>query len=268
MSNTLDIGTLIFYTDSKNGSHNLWHLGIPFILQHTDHHPPDFRNTWRRHLKHRNLSNFLRLQTHTIQAITNAYTLSIDSTPFGWLLVFHLDMLVLAPSIATECSHTSIHATIRDRINSIYSGNIEYVYNMAMSCRQHSLNTTPTSTGHNQTAQRAADSDQFRTAVTRATTYASVASRCGASQCGAKSKVFNLILRLFCGNCLHTTSDDDQTRRHICTNNRQTPPPWWSRSPLQRHGFDEPMPPEGWAALRMFVSMPPSKRLSRFHKFK
>ena len=34
----------------------------------------------------------------------------------------------------------------------------------------------------------------------------------GASQCGAKSNIFNLILRLFCGTCLHTTSDDDQTR--------------------------------------------------------
>jgi hypothetical protein len=36
-TNTLDIGTSIFYADSENGSHNLWHLGIPFILQNTDH---------------------------------------------------------------------------------------------------------------------------------------------------------------------------------------------------------------------------------------
>ncbi len=36
---------------------------------------------------------------------------------------------------------------------------------------------------------------------------------------------------------------------------------------LQRHGFDEPMPPEGWAALRMFVPMPPPKQINRFHKF-
>jgi len=35
---------------------------------------------------------------------------------------------------------------------------------------------------------------------------------CGASQCGAKSNVCNVILKLFCGTCLHTTSDDDQTR--------------------------------------------------------
>jgi len=61
------------------------------------------------------------------------------------------------------------------------------------------------------------------------------ASGHGTSQCGANSNIFNLILRLFCGTCLHTMSDDDQTRRHICTNNRQTPPSWWSHLPLQRH---------------------------------
>jgi hypothetical protein len=26
------------------------------------------------------------------------------------------------------------------------------------------------------------------------------------------------------------------------------------------------MPPEGWAALRMFVPMPPPKQINRFHK--
>jgi hypothetical protein len=40
--NPLKIGTLIFYADSENGSHNLWHLGIPFILHNTDHHSPNF----------------------------------------------------------------------------------------------------------------------------------------------------------------------------------------------------------------------------------
>ncbi len=37
---------------------------------------------------------------------------------------------------------------------------------------------------------------------------------------------------------------------------------------LQRRGFDEPMPPEGWAALRMFVPRPRSKRFNRFNKLK
>ena len=102
------------------------------------------------------------------------------------------------------------------------------------------------------------------------------AGRYGASLGGTLCYINNPTLRLFSHTCLHisrtclhTTSDDNQTRRHKSTNNRQTPPPWWSRSPLQRHGFDEPKPPEGWAALRMFVPpMSPSKRLNRFHKFK
>jgi len=49
----------------------------------------------------------------------------------------------------------------------------------------------------------------------------------------------------------------------------QTTPSWcWSCSPLQRRGFDEPMPPEGWAVLRMFVSRPHSKRFNRLNKLK
>jgi hypothetical protein len=37
--------------------------------------------------------------------------------------------------------------------------------------------------------------------------------------------------------------------------------------PLQRHGFDEPMPPGG-GGLRMFVTMPPLKQFNRISKFK
>ena len=98
--------------------------------------------------------------------------------------------------------------------------------------------------------------------------------RYGASLGGAKSNVFNPTLRLFSHTCLIslilvyirrvTTTRRDGTKS---TNNRQTPSPWWwSRSPLQRRGFDEPMPPEGWAALRMLVPMPPSKRFNRSNK--
>jgi hypothetical protein len=169
----LDISTSIFYADCDSGSHNLWDHGILFILNTTDHHPPDFQSTWCRHLKHRNRSNFLRLKDHTIQAITTMYALSIDSTLFWWLL-FYLDMLVLAPSTATQRSHKSIHKTIRNRINSILSGDIEYVYNIAMTCTRHSQNNTPTSIGHNHTAQKVADSNQCRTAIARATTSTSV----------------------------------------------------------------------------------------------
>ena len=90
---------------------------------------------------------------------------------------------------------------------------------------------------------------------------------------GALCYVNNPILRLFSHTCphlsrtrLHTTSDDDQTRRHKSTNNRQTPSPWWwSRSPLQRRGFDESMPLKGRAAFCMIFSTPPSKQFNRFN---
>jgi len=64
------------------------------------------------------------------------------------------------------------------------------------------------------------------------------------------------------------TSHESETT-HKAQITYQTPSQWcWSRLPLQRRGFDEPMPPEGWAALRMFILMPPSKGFNRFIKLK
>jgi hypothetical protein len=45
-----------------------------------------------------------------------------------------------------------------------------------MSCTRLSQSSTPTFQGHNRTAQKAADADQYRTAVARACTSSSVAS--------------------------------------------------------------------------------------------
>jgi hypothetical protein len=80
---------------------------------------------------------------------------------------------------------------------------------------------------------------------------------CGARLDGSKSNAFNLILRLFLYHFLHTMSSWHHKSIHNNTSNQQTPPPqWWSRSPLLRCGFDDTTPPEGWAALRMFVLRP------------
>ena len=97
----------------------------------------------------------------------------------------------------------------------------------------------------------------------------STSNRYGASLGGALCFINNPTLRL-----LSYLSTYDEWRRsdetaQKSTNNRQTPSPWWwSCLPLQRCGFDESIPPEGWAALRMFVPMPPSKRFNRFNKLK
>jgi hypothetical protein len=54
---------------------------------------------------------------------------------------------------------------------------------------------------------------------------------------------------------------------HNNTNNQQTPPPWWwSRLPLQLRGFDDTMPPEWRAALRIHFLRPLLKGLVEFNK--
>jgi hypothetical protein len=42
---------------------------------------PNFRNTWCPHFKHRNRSNFLRIQSHTIQAIHQFHPLLVATLP-------------------------------------------------------------------------------------------------------------------------------------------------------------------------------------------
>jgi hypothetical protein len=95
--------------------------------------------------------------------------------PFWWIL-FHLDMLILAQSTRTQQHSLSIPQTIKKRINTLLSGDNEDIYNFAIECKCHSQNSTSSSITHNQTAQAAADSDQFHTAVARTTTSTSVTS--------------------------------------------------------------------------------------------
>ncbi len=84
----------------------------------------------------------------------------------------------------------------------------------------------------------------------------------GTSLGGPLCNTHNPILRLFSCTCLHTTSEDNQTRP------RKKHKRWWSYLPLQRRGFDESMPLEGWAAFRIFFPMPLSKWFNKFNKLK
>jgi hypothetical protein len=85
-------------------------------------------------------------------------------------------MLILAPSTTGQRLHESINKTITDRINAIYSGDIRHLFETSMTCSRLSQSSTPTFQGHNRTAQKAADADQYSTAVSRACTSSSVAS--------------------------------------------------------------------------------------------
>jgi hypothetical protein len=72
----------------------------------------------------------------------------------------------------------------------------------------------------------------------------------GACVGGPKYYAVNLILRLFLYRFLQTLSSESI---HNNTNTQRTSPPWWrSCLPLQRCGFDDSMPPKGWAALHIY----------------
>jgi len=52
----------------------------------------------------------------------------------------------------------------------------------------------------------------------------------------------------------HNTHHSQHDKQHLHGGGEEA-----RTSNLQRCGFDEPTPPEGWAALRMFIPRPPLK---------
>jgi hypothetical protein len=171
----------ILFALSPPGTLNGWINGLNFINNNYTHTPPDFRNTWRRHLRqrHRNKAKFIKLQAAIIRGLTTAYSSphnNADMTsPFWWLLI-HLKMLILAPTTKAQNEGKSIQQTISDRIDALEAGNIEYLYISVMKCNRHSQNANPTTLSHNQSAQKAADSDQMSIAVSRANTIQTIAT--------------------------------------------------------------------------------------------
>ncbi len=65
---------------------------------------------------------------------------------------------------------------IRDRIGAAFSGDIAYLYHSPMQFRRLTQNTRPTASTGNRTAQRAADNDDYRTAISLACSSQSIAT--------------------------------------------------------------------------------------------
>ncbi len=85
-------------------------------------------------------------------------------------------MLIFAPSTRQQRSDTSIHGTIRDRIDAAFSGDIAYLFNSAMQVQRLTQNTRPAYIGKNRSAQLAANNDEYRTAVSLACSSQSIAT--------------------------------------------------------------------------------------------
>jgi hypothetical protein len=169
LSLQVNIATQFLHHFSLNNTLNHWGHGIPFISNTYDHEPPDFRTTWRHLLKGRNKASFVNLQTSIMRAIVASYTsttCNTTSAPFWWLLL-HLDMLIFAPSTSQQRNNDSIQSCIRDRIEAAIAGDIEFLFESAMNVRRLTQNSKATSSSH-RCAQRAADADDYRTAVWRA----------------------------------------------------------------------------------------------------
>jgi hypothetical protein len=98
-----------------------------------------------------------------------------NTAPFWWLLL-HLDMLIFAPSTWHQRSNSSIHKTIRDRIDAAFSGDIAYLFNSAMRVQRLKQNTRPAYIGTNRSAQLAANNDKYRTPVSLACSSQSIAT--------------------------------------------------------------------------------------------
>ena len=145
------ISSHLLHSHSPAHTANHWVHGLHFISSVYDHKPPNFRTTWRHFLRSRNKSSFINLQTAVIRAIVTANTncSSIgDTAPFWWLLL-HLDMLIFAPSTRHQRSDSSIHGTIRDRIDAAFSGDIAFLFNSAMQVQRLTQNTRPAYIGKN-----------------------------------------------------------------------------------------------------------------------
>ena len=174
----LDIATTTLHNSSPgNSTTNHWIHGLSFIETTYDHEPPDFRTTWRHFLKGRNKASFITLHSAIIRAIVSSYAEANSpdtSAPFWWLLL-HLDMLIFAPSTKQQRNDESIQECIRDRIEATFSGDIAYLYDSAMAVNRLSQNSRSTSSSH-RCAQRAADSDDYRTAVARACSSQTIAT--------------------------------------------------------------------------------------------
>jgi hypothetical protein len=174
----LALCTDILHCFSQPRIQNHWEHGLAFISSTYNHEPPDFRTSWHHFLTGRNKSSFRNLQAAIIRAITASYcaTTSIhNSAPFWWLLL-HLDILFFAPSTQHQQNNDSIQQTIRDRISTAFSGDIQYLFESAMQVQRLTQNSCSTHGGQDHSTQRAADCDEYRTAVSRACHSQSIAT--------------------------------------------------------------------------------------------
>ena len=128
-------------------------------------------------------NNKIKLQQLTLDIIRIIIAASVNFDPLAanpscttnpapfWWLIFHLEMLILAPSTKEQRDQMSIAATIRDRMTRLRQGHIQSLYEKAKQVSSWKAPTgRPPLKSGNRAAQLVADGDNFRTAAARVCT--------------------------------------------------------------------------------------------------
>lgn len=163
--------------ESINADHriNNWAAGSNFILSNYNSDPPHFRSTWRRFLDGNNKKRFNKLMATIIKMIVHS-TPTNQSDIFWWLL-FHIDMLILAPTPKNERNDLTAKQLISQRLRDLQCGNIEdLVANTTFNSNWNATSPRPDTRIGDTSAQIAADEDNYRTAISRACTFNKIAT--------------------------------------------------------------------------------------------
>ena len=166
---------IIFKLPGSENLTNNWQTALEFISQNYNCQRPHFRSTWRMYLRGNNKVKFYRTLSNIISAIVHS-SKTEQAEPFWWLL-FHFEMLILAPTPPELRDNRSDNRLIHDRLVNFQCGNIELLLNdTTFNNNWNDKSPRPASKTGNSAAQIAADSDNYRTAITRACTFNKIAT--------------------------------------------------------------------------------------------
>jgi hypothetical protein len=130
-----------------------------------NNNPLHFHSTWRHFLHGNNKAQFESILERLFTAILASHTTN-NSKAFWWLL-FHFNMLILAPTPKHLRDNMSIKSIIFQRLTDFQSGNIDSLL--------HSTRFNVSRRG-NSASKIAADSDNYCTIIARACTFNKIAT--------------------------------------------------------------------------------------------
>jgi hypothetical protein len=168
--------TSIISNTTPNEDEPQLEAGIHDINENYKCEPPQFRSSWRRYLRGNNKIWFYQILGNIIKSICQS-SITDDSEPFWWLLL-HYEMLILAPTPNTTRRNICMKHVIARRLKQLQLGQIGNLLKEAYGFNNNwtTKNPRPRDKIDNSAAQVAADTDNYRTAITRACNFNKIAT--------------------------------------------------------------------------------------------